>query len=331
MIICQTISGQLSRLPVVAQALLIERDEELFTRLTNLTSQFSFAEVRLGAFADYVDEIQSRAKNSSVFLYLDPYTVEGLVWSGLESIFQHLHVSRMSIEVLLNFNAQSFVRRGLAALRMHVPDLDSQIEDAEEIDAAIVSAPSVDRLNAVVGGPWWQERLRNVRGYPKQVQAIVDGVCVRLRELFRYVCQHPIKALPNQAIPKYYLVFASRHPDALVLMNDEMAKSREVLADLAKPLTPTLFETRNTDLIPDVSRIPNLVLKHTDVPIPRGEVIVKVVEECFCQYRVKEIRGAIENLLRAKKLKSETGKTRINDRVKIWRTDAARDVQSGND
>ena len=47
-----------------------------------------------------------------------------------------------------------------------------------------------------------------------------------LRRRFTEVGHLAIKAKPTHRVPKYYLLFASRHPDGLKLMNDAMVKSR---------------------------------------------------------------------------------------------------------
>ena len=318
LIICQNIQTALSKgLSVSVSTLCIEAEKELFSELSKSIEQFPFAEAKHGKFGDFIQEIEKKAGNHSVFLYVDPFAVEGLDWNGMDSVFQHLTISNMSIEVLLNFNAPSFVRRGLAALKLVVPESNPETEDAEEIDAPIVTPLSIERLNNVVGGDWWQSILKSNASFPKQVQQVTDGICERLSKRFREVCQHAIKALPHHTVPKYYLIFGSRHPDALLLMNDEMVKSRLTLAELAKPKDPTLFEMRSTDLIPDIGKLPAIILKHTSQPTERRLVIISVVRECFCQFATKQIKGCIKQLLKDGRLKSETGKVRINDGVKI--------------
>jgi len=318
LIICQSIQEALSRnISVPISALCIDDDEELFSKLCKLIKPFPFAEARHGKFGDYIKEIQEKAKDHSVFLYVDPFTVEGLDWISLDSVFQHLSVSHMSIEILMNFNARSFARRGLATLQLAVPDSDPEIEDSEEIDAPLVTPPSIEPLNRVVGGDWWQDILKSSASFPEKLQYITDGVCERLSKRFGEVCQHAIRALPHHTVPKYYLIFGSRHPDALLLMNDEMVKSLRRLADLAKPKDPTLFETRSTELVPDIATLPPIIFKYTSQPTERGTVILNVVRECFGRFARKEIRGSIEKLLKDGKLLSDTGKTKINDSVKI--------------
>jgi three-Cys-motif partner protein len=302
----------------------IESEEQLFLQLRRSLAPFPFATANHGKFGDHIEIIEKKAKNHSVFLYVDPWTVEGLDWERMDRVFQHLSISKMSIEILLNFNAPSFVRRGLAALSLVVPESDPQIEDLEEIDAPFAAPPSIERLNLVVGGDWWQPILASPAPFPTRVQHLTDGVCARLSKRFKEVCQHPIKALPQHNVPKYFLIFASRHPHALILMNDQMVKSRKALAELAKPEHPTLFEMRPTDLVPDIEILPQVILKHISQPTKRGTVILNVIRQRFCQFARKDIRACIEQMLRNGKLQSETGKARINDKVKIFPVNKSR-------
>jgi hypothetical protein len=319
LIICQSIQAALFKgLSVPVSAMCIEFEEELFQELSKSIQPFPFATAKYGEFGDYIKDIEEKARTHSIFLYVDPWTVEGLDWNRMDGVFQHLSVSNMSIEILLNFNAPSFVRRGLAALKLMVPESDPEIEDGEEIDAPIVTPPSIDGLNTVVGGDWWQPILMSSATFPHKVELLTNGLCARLSKRFNEVRPHPIKALPHHSVPKYFLIFGSRHPDALILMNDQMVKSRKTLADLAKPKDPTLFEMRPTDLVPDIETLPQVILKHAFQPTERGTVILNVIRECFCQFAFKEIRGCIEQMLRDDKLQSETGKIRINNKVKIF-------------
>ncbi len=102
-------------------------------------------------------------------------------------------------------------------------------------------------------------------------------------------------------------------------MNDEMVKSRRELADMARDLKqPTLFETRSEELVPDVDRLPAIILELAKNQITRKLLIAQVIKGNFCEFHRTEIRGSIESLLQSKRLISETGKSRINDDVKVW-------------
>lgn len=319
LIICNAVNEAMSRgISVPVSVMCIEPVPESYDKLQKSLSAFSFAEAKKGSFLDYIDTIESKAKTHSVFLYVDPFTVEGFDLNAMDDVFRHLTVSRMSIEILLNFNSTIFARCGLSALKLAVPDSNPEIEDTEPVDAKIEIPPSIEKLNTVVGGTWWQSILKANESFPEKVENISNGICKLFSGRFKEVCKHSLKALPHHTVPKYDLIFASRSQDALLLMNNEMVKSQRTLADLAKPVQPTLFENRPIELIPDFDILPDLIFEHASIPKQRKQVIIDIVRENFCQFAQTEIRGSIEQLLKTGKLKSASGKTRINDQTEIW-------------
>jgi len=190
-------------------------------------------------------------------------------------------------------------------------------EDSVSIDAEIEGDPQIDTLDSVAGGRWWQDIVAQNRDFPETVTEFTRQFCEQMRTRFNEVVFHPIKAEPHHAVPKYFLVFGTRHRDGLMLMNDEMVKSRRTLADMAKPKEPTLFETRSEELVPDLNRLPELIINVAQVAAKRKDVIAKVNQQAFCDFHGSEIRGCIETLLKSNVLESETGKSRINDEVPI--------------
>jgi three-Cys-motif partner protein len=320
LIICKAIETALKRSHAVPMSCVcIEKDEGLFAQLHEVLANYPFASAARGTFIEHMGELADKAKTHNLFLYVDPFTVEGLVWDEMDRVFQML-CRAISIEILLNLNAASFVRRGLAALALNVPDIDPTYEDFEDVDAPIHDLPSITRLDRIVGGNWWQEDLHGTHTFESQVNRIAKTFSDQLRARFGEVCAHAMRAFPHHKIPKYYLIFGTRHPHGLRLMNDQMIVSRRTLADLAKPKEPTLFETRSEELVPDTSRIRPLVLRHSTTKQQRGELIVAVIRDAFCDFSSAEIRGEIEQLLKEKVLVSSTGKVRINDETDVWRS-----------
>lgn len=110
----------------------IEKIPALHSQLVSNIHDYAFADARNGSFGDYAAEIAVQTRTSSVFLYVDPFTVEGLVWSDLQRIFAGLGEGN-SVEILLNLNSPSFVRRGLALLKSRVAAID---EDETPVDAS---------------------------------------------------------------------------------------------------------------------------------------------------------------------------------------------------
>ncbi|MEQ1906488.1 MAG: three-Cys-motif partner protein TcmP [Pirellulaceae bacterium] len=295
----------------------IEKTIGLFNLLEENLTPIQFAKAKSGEFGDYASQISQAAKTQSVFLYVDPFTVEGLDWNQLDQIFQGLGTGN-SVEVLLNLNSASFVRRGLSVLKCSLKNMDGDADSSDPVDQEIEETPTLEALNSIAGGVWWRQLILNAGSFPEAVAEFTGQFCVRLKNRFKHVVYHPIKAMPHHQVAKYYLVFGTRHIDGLTLMNDEMVKSRRVLADMAKPKEALLFEKRSEELVPDLERLPSLILARTQIPFPRGDVIDQIIENEFCQFHRTEIRGCIEELLKSGKLASETKKTKINDDCKIW-------------
>ncbi len=317
LIICSQIQASIAQARVPTSVLCIEEDNDLYQQLASRLAEFAFATARHNSFLDALPDVEERARTHTVFLYVDPYAIEGLRWEAMDRIFRHLKDSRASVEVLLNFSAGKFARRGLAALTLYPAALRDDADASD--DAGTTDPPSIKRLNEVVDGDWWQAILQSNVDFAHKVRAIDQEFCRKLSTRFQEVCSHPVKASWTDQIPKYSLIFGSRSPDALILMNEAMIKSRDLLAESAIPEAGTLFETRPTELVPDRSLLPDLVLENARERVTRREVIVGVVRQAFCTFSESEIRRAVEALLKAGRLKSSTGKTRINDTVVVWR------------
>ncbi|MCH7547343.1 MAG: three-Cys-motif partner protein TcmP, partial [Planctomycetes bacterium] len=307
LIVCQVIEAAVNKLSVDVSAIFIEPDDELNLMLERTVRQYQFASVRKGLFSDFIDEIEKGAIDHNVFLYIDPFTVEGLVWDEIDRICRHLNVQGISVELLMNFNAASFVRRGLAALQRTVPEIDESLEDTEQDRFELVDPPDLAKLNRVVGGEWWQDMLLEEAEFSLKVDNVSENLCLKLKNRFSEVCMHAMVAKPSHTIPKYYLIFASRHPHALRLMNDEMLRSHQVLAEMAKPKYPTLFEMRSETLVPNLDRLPDSICAQLPMPKKRGDLIIDVIRTEFGIYVSKDIRKAIENMLKSGVLKSQTG------------------------
>ncbi len=307
LLICVKVKAALQRPGPKISVWCIESDAELCNRLSSNLSGFSFAEPRCAKFLDFLDEIISATSTQTVFVYVDPYTAADIEWKALERLAQRVHSAGASVEVLVNFNTASFVRWGLAALSHPVPAVDDQVEDIENIDAEMIEAPAADRLNRIVGGGWWADVLGRGRPFDEMVCEIAKQFAERLRGLFAEVGSVAIKRRSDDRVPKYHMVFGSRHPDALKLMNQAMVKARG-----QSDFQIDLFADDAAD---------SLILELASAWMPRGELILATMRRAFCQYYEKDIRGRIEQLLKQKKLEAENGKTKINNSVRVRRRD----------
>jgi three-Cys-motif partner protein len=280
----------------------------LYDRLSDSVREFPFAEAVQGSISEHIGRIRRSAGDHTVFLYLDPFTVEGLDWQSIDSVLKHIQQSDSSIELLLNFNAPSFVRRGLSALKLPVPSVDPVVEDDDEADPMRGEPAALDSLHRAVGRNDWVSLL-DAGSFQKKVDSIAVYMYRRFKTRFREACYVGVRAKRSHLIPKYFMIFGSRNSDALELMNDEMVKAAG-----GSELCFDLFA--RDDLAAEVLRL-------CDRRMQRGELILEVMRQHFCAFKRADIRGAIEQQLKDGKLASGTGKVRINDSVHIWRVQSS--------
>jgi three-Cys-motif partner protein len=315
LVICSKVQEAIDRGTRV-NVLCVEQDADLYLRLQENLRPFRFAQCRNDRFHEILPEIEAKAHSHTVFLYVDPFTIEGVVWDGLNRIFAHLTKSRSSIELLFNFNVPSLVRRGLATLKMGIPIPSEESEEDE------VHISPIERLNSFADGNWWIDILRRQTEFQTAVSEIGKTFCERLQLRFKEVCQHPVKAKVEHSCPKYILVFASRSSDALLLMNAAMVRSRETFAENSAPATPTLFETRPFEIVPDNSRLPDLVWEACSEKMTRTALILRVIRQAFCDFGETEIRRCIERLVDTGRLRFSSSTFRLNENAMIWRAPA---------
>ncbi len=315
LIIAEAVKAFLDR-PAAAQVnvVCVEPDDAFYARLVENTEPYPFVTTLHKRFSDVLPTIEKHADTSSTFLYLDPFTITPFEWAAMEQVFRLVNEERVSVEVLLNFNGAHFTRIARASAGMARPNDDA---GGEQDDAVLTEPAAFELLNAVAGGDWWQQFVNDDRPFADAVNSITDGYCRKLREQFNEVCRHDIKERSRHQLPKYTLIFGSRHPDALLLMNDAAVRSRDVLADTERPKEETLFETRSTDLVPDPGELDERILRATRTPLARKEVVLALIRDDFGRFSQGTIRERIGHLLKSRRLISSTGKTRINDTVRI--------------
>lgn len=221
--------------------------------------------------------------------------------------------------MLLNFNAWAFARRARAALKLGDQSVHDDSCDDDLSDLLTIALPRIERLNRVVGGDWWQGLIRQQNDFPVEVARIMSGACDQLRARFNEVCYHAVKEHSTSSVPKYYLVFASRSPDAFMLMNDAAVKSRALLLEQEATPQATLFETRPTAIVPCERRLRDVVIERSSQRMDRRHLVLAVMREAFGDYSESAIKKCIGSLLKDGTLVSSTGKSRIKDAVFVWR------------
>lgn len=305
------------------RGLFLEKNRRYFSRLEeNLAPYSRFAEAKRIDFNQYLSTISTDARTSTVFLYVDPYGIKELLFVELAAVYESIMEHDSSVEILLNFNSPALVRCGLAALSMDASGFDIDEDDRAVLDV-ITSAATMTpaEVDAIAGGEYWRTIVLNPDlSFAEKEQAIAKGYLQEMSRYFKMVCSFPVYRRYGQ-LPKYRLVYGTRHPDGIVLMNDTMYKARELFLkeEFAKD---TLFDLRPPEETKNFPLFRSRLFEITrdNEPIDRKTLMLMVMQEFFCLYSSSDYKKAVKALLEGSheyRLYSESGKIRINDHVPL--------------
>jgi three-Cys-motif partner protein len=250
------------------------------------------AEPRLGDTQIVLQEFLKTLKDQTVFLYLDPFGPTGCNFDLLMPFLKRSY--RFSTEILLTMNMPGMHR--LAA--RHVNEIGR--EDEEAIRA------NRQKLTNVFGGDYWKDILWSDDDAEKREIQLIAAYQKKLAEHFSYTRSCPVREGTGKRI-KYFIVFASRHQDALVLLNDIMVNAYFAgmhQADLGGGLWGD-SDWREMRSIDDLDRvILDTVTKHPGET--RKLIWFRIVDRHFMRYLKSEYIAMVKLLLEAKKLSSPT-------------------------
>lgn len=296
------------------RGLFIERRKVWFEQLkSNLDSFSSCCETRKGDFKNYWDEICGLANSHTIFVYLDPFGVEDLLFDNFVLLLETISKST-SIELLFNWNCIGFLRWAIAALkgRKKAQNIFQQIDARYTEEVMEIECTSIESLNLIANGDYWKDIINskdtiNLHECEKEMMGA-------------YLSQFPIKILKgNYAIrpkygtlPKYHLIFFTRSHEALFLMNDTMAKARrnslnkQFVEDFLFDLTPQEVKEEKSNLknhiLEAIENNPDELFE----PVVISSILQK--PDMFAKFEHKDFTEALRNLRKDVLIIPNTGK-----------------------
>jgi three-Cys-motif partner protein len=299
----------------------IEADEENYGKLAQVLEPFrAFATPRLGVFDDLLPDLAARARENTVFLYVDPYTVKGLLFARMKEVYDQIRKASASVELLLNLNVPTFMRWALAALKRQ-EEVPSEAADGEADYLADDPSERVELalLDSIAGGDYWRGIATDpALSFVQKLDSFTEGYLSRLVSSFKFAAYCEIKSKYEHRVPKYHLIYATRHPDGVELMNDAMYKARreflgnQFIKGLLFDMTPDEEKPKVDALADDLVSI-----LQTKGVLTRRALRNEGLLGHFGRYESKDYNLAVTNLLKAGRIHSSTGKSRINDDVRL--------------
>lgn len=291
------------------RALFCEKFKNIFEQLeANLATYDIPMSLRNSSFRDCVDEIEQLARTHAIFVYLDPIRPGHLDYSDLGVVYDKLKVGQ-SVETLINFMSRDFTRRtqGLLPRASEGGTLRSDHRDVLACDR-------------IAGGTYWQDIVTNTSlTQAEKVERIAEGYSRKLSEKFRWVLKYAVKQSYDHQLPRYHLVFGSRSPHAVDLMNRSMVKARMEFVG-ARFVDEMLFDNRPDEEIVKPHEVPEAVIKtsqavgRTTWRLLRAHATIRYP----CLYRDTDFNQAIKKMIANGKLGSSCAGHRIEQEAEVW-------------
>ncbi len=283
-------------------AILINKERKYHDKLSREIQKrgwSNLAEARLGDTQLVLREIPKTLKDQTVFLYLDPFGPTGCDFNLLAPFLNRN--PNFSTEILLTMNMPGIHR--LAA---------RYVNEAGRIDEEVIRNNRL-YLTRTFGGDYWKDILaQNVDAEKREMQ-LIEAYQKKLADYFLYARSCPVREGTGKRI-KYFIVFASHHRDALILLNDIMANAYFAgmhQADFGGGLWADT-DWREMRSIAGLDRI----ILDTITKRPgetRKFVWFRIVQEYFMRYLRSEYIAAVKHLVETKKLTYFSRTNRLND------------------
>ena len=294
------------------EAIFVNLDEEHHGLLSSILEAAKFTGARAvhGDSRDVIRQIHSRLSEPlTVFLYLDPFGVKELSFDLIRPFLERN--KEYSTELLINLQAPILHR--LAARNSYLDDSNSD---------SVVAFHK--RLSDVLGGDYWKDAMLHSDLEPRErEQRVIDGYCAMLSstDYLTYTGACPIQK-DREARAKYYMIFASRHLDAMKLFNEEMIRSFEKHM-IKREFEGTLFADVSWQSWRNLDEIKRTVIDYVgQYPgYRRMQLWEVIVQENFLRFSHSEYGKAVNALVKEDTIHSPTPRrqrNRLNDDCRLY-------------
>jgi three-Cys-motif partner protein len=266
-----------------------------------------------GAFRDRLPEILKAIGSAPAVFFLDPFGPKAITLTDLLPLLQ-----RADTELLLNLNSVSL--RRMAGFE-DSPQSGERAAKIRLVSQVLGADPADDR-------PEWLCRWLELKDGAAWEDWAADAYMNRLVQEsphLRFAARYPIRE-KFQAHPKYWLVFATRAIEAIVLMNDFVCTeeddlfSKSRISPLGQESFLSLFDDANRDeqlarLVEDVYRF-----GLSQGTTTRNGVFQYFALQQWGQFKKAHYRQAVDRLVKSGRAKFTGERVTSNDKDTEWIT-----------
>lgn len=259
-------------------AIFVNKDPHHHAQLTGALQERGLLGSALPILGDANALLASLPSNlgaQTLFLYLDPFGLRGCEFERLRPFLAR--DPRLSTEIVFLVHMPIVHRLAM-----------TQTEDESRRNHPFARG-FFNCLTSVFGGDYWQQILWNEHGtHEAHEWELMEVYASHIRTFLPFTYYCPVREGPATPI-KYFIMFASRHEDAMLLMNDIMARAYYGHMH-RRQNSGTLWETQTWQ---DARSINNLDDKLDEIIVQavrrwpnltRDQLIAKVVSEHFMEY-----------------------------------------------
>lgn len=252
----------------------------------------------LGSAEDLLKELTGTIRDATILIYLDPFGLKGCEFELLEPYLER--DKRFSTEIIVNLSMPTLHRL-------------STVKAVKEGRITHTSKKLNERLSKILGGDYWQEIMwSDVVAAEKEEQVIRKYVAL-LKQYLPYAGFCPVREKQGRRV-KYYIIFCSRHADALLLMNDIMCKAYfKTMHEIESKgtLFNGVMDWKETQQRGDIGEA---ILKRIrrKPGIRREDLWLQIIKEHFMKWVRAEYHEVISAMV-GKQIRFSSSTSRLND------------------
>ncbi len=237
-----------------------------------------------GDTTEILPSLPNSLRDQTVFLYLDPFGPTGCPFDLIEPFLRR--GNKYSTEIVI---------------MMHMP-IAHRLASRNAIEAGREGDSTIQKyhqtLTRIFGGDYWKPIMLSSRLTAKEREyQLISAYRNKLTEYLPYTGFCPVREGENDRI-KYFIVFASRHLDAMLLMNDAMFKAyfKRMHEDT---YTGTLFENNDWKDYPSKKGLQEIIIRQVNLQpgIIRQKLWTEIVRQHFMRYQESDFRSVVQELV----------------------------------
>lgn len=284
------------------KAIFINKDKEHHEKLykeLHKKGWLTSTQLLLGDSRLLLQRLPKTFKKQTVFLYLDPFGPTGCDFALLQPFLER--DQKFSTEILLTMNMPG----------MHRFAAPNAVKSGRENEQMIQGFHQ--KLTNIFGGTYWKDILwKDIDAEERELQ-LIRAYESRLAQYLPFTGSCPVREKTDRRI-KYFIVFASRRKDTMILLNDIMVKA--YFASMHKAdFTAGLWEDTDWREMRSIDGLDSLIIELVTAHPgnTRKSIWSLVVEKRFMRYLETEYRSTVKHLVDTKKLTFVSKTGQLND------------------